>query len=78
MVTARFEVGTSSDAAILRVHEKIRANMDRIPTGIPEPLVVGRGIDDVAIVAVTLSPVSRGDRPLECQRPDPAGTGSPG
>ena len=32
MVTARFLVGTSSDAAILRVHEKIRANMDRIPT----------------------------------------------
>ncbi len=57
MVTARFRVGTSPDAAILRVHEKIRANMDRIPTGIPEPLVVGRGIDDVAIVAVTLSAV---------------------
>src|SRR5690606_32955261 len=55
MVTARFLVGTSSDAAILRVHEKIRANMDRIPVGIPEPLIVGRGIDDVAIVVVTLS-----------------------
>ena len=35
MVTARFLVGTSSDAAILRVHEKIRANMDRIPVGVP-------------------------------------------
>ncbi|MDR5651507.1 efflux RND transporter permease subunit [Ruixingdingia sedimenti] len=56
MVTARFIVGTSADAAILRVHEKIRANMDRIPLGIPEPLVVGRGIDDVAIVSLTLSP----------------------
>lgn len=56
MVTARFLVGTSSDAAILRVHEKIRANMDRIPVGIPEPLIVGRGIDDVAIVVITLSP----------------------
>ena len=55
LVTARFVVGTSSDAAILRVHEKIRANMDRIPVGIPEPLIVGRGIDDVAIVVVTLS-----------------------
>src|SRR5690606_24352650 len=31
LVTARFLVGTSADAAILRVHEKIRANMDRIP-----------------------------------------------
>jgi multidrug efflux pump subunit AcrB len=56
MVTARFLVGTSADAAILRVHEKIRANMDRIPVGIPEPLIVGRGIDDVAIVVLTLSP----------------------
>jgi multidrug efflux pump subunit AcrB len=56
MVTARFVVGTSSDAAILRVHEKVRANMASIPVGIPEPLIVGRGIDDVAIVALTLSP----------------------
>src|SRR5690606_33524669 len=56
VVTARFLVGTDADAAILRVHEKIRANMDRIPFGIPEPLIVGRGIDDVAIVVVTLTP----------------------
>ena len=58
LVTARFNVGTSADAAILRVHEKIRANMDRMPVGIPEPLIVGRGIDDVAIVVVTLRPTS--------------------
>ena len=56
MVTARFVVGTSSDAAILRVHEKVRANLNRIPVGIDQPLIVGRGIDDVAIVALTLSP----------------------
>ena len=56
MVTARFMVGTSGDAAILRVHEKVRANMSAIPDGIPEPLIVGRGIDDVAIMVVTLSP----------------------
>ncbi|RVD39554.1 efflux RND transporter permease subunit, partial [Mesorhizobium sp. M4B.F.Ca.ET.019.03.1.1] len=56
LVTARFKVGTSSDAAILRIHEKVHANMDRIPVGIPEPLIVGRGIDDVAIVVVTLTP----------------------
>jgi multidrug efflux pump subunit AcrB len=57
-VTARFLVGTSADAAILRVHERIRANYDRIPVGVPEPLIVGRGIDDVAIVVVTLSPTA--------------------
>jgi multidrug efflux pump subunit AcrB len=56
LVTARFLVGTSADAAVLRIHDKIRANMDRIPVGIPEPLVVGRGIDDVAIVSLTLTP----------------------
>jgi len=56
LVTARFLVGTSSDAAVLRVHDKVRANLDRIPVGIAEPKVVGRGIDDVAIVTLTFSP----------------------
>ena len=56
MVTARFKVGTNADDAILRVHEKIKANMNRIPVGIPEPLIVGRGINDVAVVVLTLSP----------------------
>ncbi len=56
MVTARFLVGTREDDAVLRVHEKIRANLDRIPIGIPEPLVVGRGISDVPVVVLTLSP----------------------
>ncbi|ABE41416.1 acriflavin resistance protein [Rhodopseudomonas palustris BisB5] len=56
MVTARFLVGTKSEDAILRVHEKIRANFDRIPVGIPEPLIVGRGINDVAVAILTLSP----------------------
>lgn len=58
MVTARFLVGTSSDAAVLRVHDKVRANIDRIPVGIAEPQVVGRGIDDVAIVTLTFSPTT--------------------
>ena len=56
LVTARFFVGTSPDDAILRVHETVRANYNRIPLGIPEPLIVGRGIDDVAIATLTLAP----------------------
>jgi multidrug efflux pump subunit AcrB len=56
LLTARFIVGTSSDAAVLRVHDKIMANLDRIPVGIPEPSIVGRSIDDVAIVSLTLTP----------------------
>ncbi|HAU29417.1 MAG TPA: multidrug transporter AcrB [Rhodospirillaceae bacterium] len=56
LVTARFFTGTNSDDAILRVHSKIRANYDRMPMGIPEPLIVGRGINDVATLVLTLSP----------------------
>jgi multidrug efflux pump subunit AcrB len=56
MVTARFLVGTKAEDAILRVHEKIRANLDRIPVGISEPSIVGRGINDVAVTVLTLSP----------------------
>ena len=56
IVTARFLVGTKADEAILRVHDKVRANLDRIPIGIPEPLIIGRGIDDVAIMVLTVSP----------------------
>ena len=55
VVTARFLVGTDEDTAILRIHEKIRANLADIPKGIPEPLIVGRGINDVAIIVLTLS-----------------------
>ncbi len=56
VVTARFKVGTSEDAAVQRVQQQIRAHMADIPTGIPMPLVIGRGINDVAIVTLTLSP----------------------
>ena len=56
LVTARFLVGTDEDKAILRIHENIQANISRIPIGIPEPLIIGRGINDVAILVLTLSP----------------------
>lgn len=56
MVTARFVVGTNEDDAVLRVNNKIGNNLDRIPLNIPVPLVVGRGINDVAAMVLTLSP----------------------
>jgi len=55
IVTVRFDVSHDADRAILRVHEQIRANMHRIPIGIPEPLIVGKGINDVPIMVLTLS-----------------------
>jgi multidrug efflux pump subunit AcrB len=56
LVTARFFVGTQEDDALLRIHEKIRANIADLPKGIPEPLIIGRGINDVAIVTLALEP----------------------
>ena len=56
LVTARFEVGTDPDDAITRIHEEIAANINRIPAGIPEPHIVARGISDVPIAVITLSP----------------------
>ena len=33
LVTARFKVGTDPDNAAIRIHEKVSANMDRLPAG---------------------------------------------
>ena len=62
LVTARFHVGTDQDSALLRVHEKIRANIADLPKGIPEPLIIGRGIDDVATLVLTLEPSAAATR----------------
>ncbi|MEO8113343.1 MAG: efflux RND transporter permease subunit, partial [Phenylobacterium sp.] len=56
MVTARFKVGQDADSAAVRVNEKVQANIDRIPVGVPPPQIVTRGIDDVPIVVLTVSP----------------------
>jgi len=56
IVTARFLVGTDEDLATLRVHEEISANRSRIPIGIPEPLIIGRGINHVPIITLTVTP----------------------
>ncbi|HWU49080.1 MAG TPA: efflux RND transporter permease subunit [Asticcacaulis sp.] len=56
LVTARFKVGTDPDNAAIRIHEKISANMDRLPSGVTAPLVQERGISDVPVMVLTLSP----------------------
>ena len=56
LVVARFKVGTHPDNAIVRVNERIQANMDRIPVGIAPPLIQVKGINDVPMLTLTLSP----------------------
>jgi multidrug efflux pump subunit AcrB len=54
MVIVRFEVGQDEEGALVRLNQKLAANMDRIPPGVSPPLVKPRAIDDVPILAVTL------------------------
>lgn len=56
LVTARFLVGSNPEDAAIRIGDKIEANKHRIPVGIPMPQVTVRGINDVPIVVLTLTP----------------------
>jgi len=55
MVVVRFKVGENEENAIVRLNEKLSANSDRIPPGASAPLIKPRSIDDVPILALTLS-----------------------
>jgi multidrug efflux pump subunit AcrB len=54
IVTVQFIVGEDLGQSIVKVHDKIQSNMDRIPPGVSLPLVKPVGIDDVPIVTITL------------------------
>ena len=54
LVTVRFEVGEPLGPSIVKVHDKLQTNMDKIPPGVSPPLVRPNGIDDVPIFTVTL------------------------
>jgi multidrug efflux pump subunit AcrB len=55
MVVVRFKVGEDEERAIVRLNQKLQANADLIPPGAYGPLVKPRSIDDVPILALTLS-----------------------
>jgi len=55
-LTVRFDTGFDDDAAVARVNDAIDANRYRMPANFPPPLVIGRSIDDAAVVVLTLSP----------------------
>jgi multidrug efflux pump subunit AcrB len=54
MVIVRFLVGEDEERALVRLNQKLQANVDRIPPGASLPIVKPRSIDDVPVVAVTL------------------------
>jgi multidrug efflux pump subunit AcrB len=54
MVTAQFIVGEDFGDSIVKVHDKLQSNIDKIPPGVSMPLVKPVGTDDVPVVTVTL------------------------
>ena len=55
MATVRFMVGQNEEDAIVRLNQKLISNLDLMPPGTSMPMVKARSIDDVPIMAVTLS-----------------------
>ncbi len=53
LAVVRFYVGENEENSIVRLQSKLLANFDRIPSGVSEPLVKPRYIDDVPILALT-------------------------
>ncbi len=54
MVVVRFEVGEPLGPSIVKVHDKLQTNLDKIPPGVSMPLVQPKSVDDVPVVTVTL------------------------
>ena len=64
IVTVRFKVGEPLGPSIVKVHDKLQSNMDKIPPGVSMPLVKPKGINDVPVVTMTLSSDSVDDAAL--------------
>jgi multidrug efflux pump subunit AcrB len=64
MAVVRFFVGEDEEKAIVRLNQKMFANLDLIPPGASPPLIKPRSIDDVPILALTLWSKHYGDYEL--------------
>ena len=53
-IIVRFFVGEDEARALVRLNEKLAANLDRLPPGASAPLVKARSIDNVPILSLTL------------------------
>ena len=61
LVIVRFLVGQDEEKSMVRLNQKLNANLDLIPPGASPPLVKPRSIDDVPILALTLWSKRYGD-----------------
>ncbi|MBE7500693.1 MAG: efflux RND transporter permease subunit [Verrucomicrobiales bacterium] len=53
LVIVRFKVGEDPEQSLVKLNDKLRANFDRIPHGVTQPLIKPKSIYDVPILALT-------------------------
>jgi len=58
VVTVKFHVGQDKERSLVKLYDKIMSNMDVSPPGASQPMVKPIDVDDVPIVAITLSPAA--------------------
>ncbi len=61
VVTVKFYVGQDKERSMVKLYDKLMSNMDVAPPGASQPLVKPIDVDDVPIVAITLSNSSAGN-----------------
>jgi multidrug efflux pump subunit AcrB len=64
LVTVRFDVGEPLGPSIVKVHDRLQSNLDKIPPGVSMPLVKPKSVDDVPVVTITLWSSELGDAVL--------------
>jgi multidrug efflux pump subunit AcrB len=66
LAIVRFRVGEDEEKSIVKLNQKMFANLDHIPPGATPPLIKPRSIDDVPILTLTLTSNRYG--PLDLRR----------
>lgn len=59
LTIVRYYVGQNAEDSIVKLSTKLSSNYDKIPQGVSQPLIKMRSIDDVPILALTLSSKSK-------------------
>lgn len=54
MISARFYVGENVELSLVRLYNEMMKHMDKMPSGVTQPLVKTRSIDDVPMMTLTL------------------------
>ncbi|MDO8703773.1 MAG: efflux RND transporter permease subunit [Sulfuricaulis sp.] len=55
VVSVQFKVGQNKEDSLVKLYDRIMSNLDRIPAGTLQPLVKPADVDDVPILAISLS-----------------------